>query len=110
MGLKKIDSLSLSSIVGWFSGMLIPSSGLELTISSMEMSRKGRFLVIIFSTLGELGPLETGEANPEVGVAAISVSGSEISGSSATELVEVILPVTSENEIDSEICSVACTR
>ena len=65
---------------------------------------------MIFSTLGELGPLETGEANPEDGVAAGSVSGSEILGSSANELVGVILPIASENEISSEICSVACTR
>jgi hypothetical protein len=90
--------------------MLIPSFGLELTISSMEMSLEGRFSVMIFSTLGELGPLETGEANPEDGVATSSISGSEISGSSANELVGVILPVTSENEIGSEICYVVCTR
>ncbi len=66
--------------------MLIPSFELELIISSMEMSPEGRFSVMIFSTLGELGPLEIGE-NPEDGVAAGSVSGSEISGSSANELV-----------------------
>ena len=89
--------------------MLIPSFRLKLTISSMEMSPEGRFSVMIFSTLGELGPLETGEANPEDGVAAISVSGSEISGSLATELVGVILLVTSKNEIGSEICYVSCT-
>ena len=79
--------------------MFIPSSG--LTSSSMEMSPEGRFWVMILSTLGELGPLETGEANPEDGEAAGSVSSSEILGSSTNELVGVILPVTSENEIDS---------
>ena len=73
----------------------------------MEMSPEGRFWVMIFSTLGELGPLEAREANLEDGVAAGSVSGSEISSSLANELVGVILLVTSENEISLEICSVA---
>ena len=54
---------------------------------------------MILPTLGEPGPLEVGEENPEDGVAAGSVLGSEISGSSANSLVEEILPVTSENEI-----------
>ena len=57
-------------------------------------------------TLGELGPLEDREANLENGVATGSVSGSEISGSSANSLVEEILPVTSENEIGLEMYSV----
>ena len=55
------------------------------------------------STLGELGPLEAGEANPNDGVAASSVSSSEISGSLANSLVEEPLPVTLENEIGSII-------
>ena len=46
------------------------------------------------STLGEPGPLEVGEANPDVGVAAGSVSGLDISGSSANSLVEEKIPVT----------------
>ena len=71
------------------------------------MSPEGRFWVMIFPTLSEPGPLEVGEANPEDGVAAGSVSGSEISGSSTNELVGVILRVTLENEISSEICCVA---
>ena len=62
---------------------------------------------MILLTLGEPRPLEVGEANPEDRVAAGSVSGSEISSSSANSLVEEILPVTSENEIGSEIYSVA---
>lgn len=53
-------------------------------------------------TLGEPGPQEVGEANPEDGVAAGLVSGS-----SANSLVKEILPVTSENEIGSEIYSVS---
>jgi len=57
------------------------------------------------STLGEPGPLEVGEENPDDGVAAGSVPGSEISGSSANSLVEEKLPVTSENEIGSIIYS-----
>ena len=65
------------------------------------MSPEGRFWVMILPTLGEPGPLEVGEANPDVGVAAGSVSGSEISGSSANSLEGEILPVTSENEIGS---------
>ena len=60
-------------------------------------------------TLGEPRPLEVREANPEDGVAVGSVSGSEISGSSINSLVGEILPVTSENEIGSEIYSVAGT-
>lgn len=67
------------------------------------MSLEGRFWLMILPTLGELGPLEVGEANPEDGVVAGSIPGSEISGSSANSLVEEILPVTSENEIGSEI-------
>jgi len=43
---------------------------------------------MILPTLGELGPLETREANPEDGVAVGSVLGSEISGSSTNSLVE----------------------
>lgn len=53
---------------------------------------------MILPTLGEPGPLEVGEANPEDGVATCSVSGLEILGSSAISLVEETLPVTSENE------------
>ena len=71
------------------------------------MSPEGRFWVMILPTLGEPGPLEDGEENPKDGVAAGSVSGSEISGSSANSLVEETLPVTSENEIGSEIYSTA---
>jgi len=56
---------------------------------------------MIFLTLGEPGLLEVGEANPEVGVTAGSVSGLEISGSLANSLKGEILPVTSENEIGS---------
>ena len=56
---------------------------------------------MIFLTLGEQRPLEVGEANPEVGVIAGSVSGSKTSGSSANSLEGEILPVTSENEIGS---------
>ena len=61
------------------------------------------------STLAEPGPLEVGEANPDDGVAAGSVSGSYISGSSANSLVEEKLPITSENETGSKIYSGACT-
>lgn len=56
---------------------------------------------MIFPTLGEPGPLEVGEANPKDGVAAGSVSRSEISGSSTNSLVGEILLVSSENEIGS---------
>jgi len=70
------------------------------------MSLEGRFWVMILPTLGEPGPLEVGEANLEDGAATGSVSSSEILGSSANSLVEEILPVTSENEIGSEIYSV----
>ena len=62
---------------------------------------------MILPTLGEPGPLEVGEANPEDGVAASLVSGSKISGSSINSLVGEILRVTLENEIGSEIYSVA---
>ena len=65
------------------------------------MRPEERFWVMIFPTLGERGPLEVGEANPEDGVVASSVSASEISGSSANSLVGEILPVTSKNEIGS---------
>ena len=65
------------------------------------MSPEGRFWVMTLPTLGELGPLETGEENPKDGVAEGSVSGS-----STNSLVEEKLPVTSENEIGSEIYSV----
>ena len=61
------------------------------------------------STLGEPGPLEVGEANPYDGVTVGSVSGSNISGSSANSLVEEKLPVTSEKEIGSKPYSGACT-
>jgi len=57
------------------------------------------------STLGEPGPMEVEEANPDDGVAVGLVSGSVISGSSADSLVEEKLPVTSENEIGSIIYS-----
>ena len=56
---------------------------------------------MILLTLGEPGLLEAGEANPEVGVTAGSVSGSEITGSSANSLEGEILLVTLENEIGS---------
>jgi len=59
-----------------------------LISSSIEMSTEGRFWIMILPTLGELGPLETREANPEDGVAVGSVLGSEISGSSTNSLVE----------------------
>ncbi len=65
------------------------------------MSPERSFWVIKLPTLGEPGPLEVGEANPEDGVGAGSVSGSEISGSSANSLVGEKLPVTSESEIGS---------
>ena len=42
---------------------------------------------MILPTLGEPGPLEVGEENPEDGVGAGLVSGSEISSSSANSLV-----------------------
>ena len=71
------------------------------------MSPEGRFWVMILPTLGELGPLEVGEANPADGVATCSILGSEILGSSANSLVEEILPVTLENEISLEIYSVS---
>ena len=64
---------------------------------------------MMFPTLGEPGPLKVEEANLEDGVGAGSVSGSEISGSSANSLVGEKLPVTSESEIGSEIYSVAYT-
>lgn len=71
------------------------------------MSLEGRFWVMILPTLGEQGPLEVGEVNPEDGVAASLVSGSEISGSSANSLVEEILLVTPKNEIGSKIYSIS---
>lgn len=78
-----MDSRSLSSITGSFSGIEIRfSSG--VTSSSMVISPEGRFWVITLSTLGEPGPLEVGEANLTVGVAIGSVSGSDISSSSLT--------------------------
>jgi len=66
----------------------------------MAISLEGRFWVITLSTLGEPGPLEVGEANPDVGLAGGSVSGSDVSGSSANSQVYEKLPVTSKNEID----------
>ena len=56
---------------------------------------------MIFPTLGEPRPLEVREANLEVGVAAGSVLGSEIYGSSTNSLEGEILLVTSEKEIGS---------
>lgn len=44
------------------------------------MSLEGRFWVMIFPTLGEIGPLEAGEAKHEGGVGASSFLGSEILG------------------------------
>lgn len=73
------------------------------------MSPEERFWVMTLPTLGEPGPLETGEANPEDGVVAGSVSGSEILGSSINSLVGEMLQVTSGNEIGSEIYSIAGT-
>jgi len=78
-----------------------------VTSSSIAISPEGRFWVMILPTLGEPGPLEVREANPDYGVVAGSVSGSEILGSSANSLVEETLPVTSENEIGSIIYSSA---
>ena len=72
----------------------MPSS--EVTSSSIVISTEGRFWVMTPSTLGEPGPLEVGEANPNVGVAADSVSCLDISGSSAKSLVDEKLPETSK--------------
>ena len=44
--------------------------------------------MITLSPLGEPGPVEVGETNPDVGVAANSLSGSDISGSSPISQVE----------------------
>ena len=57
---------------------------------------------MIFPTLGEPRSLEVGVTNPEDGSKTVgSVSGSEISSSSANSLEGEILPVTLENEIGS---------
>ena len=73
----------------------------------MEMRSEGRFSVMRCLTLGEPGSLEVRVTNLEDGSnTAGSVSGSEISGSSANSLVGEILPETSEIEIGSLIYSV----
>jgi len=59
----------------------------------MAISPEERFWVITLSTLGEPGPLEAGEANPDVGVVAGLVSSSDISGSATNSLVDEKLPV-----------------
>ena len=74
----------------------MPSPLSEIASSSIAIIREGRSWVIIASTLGELGPLEAREANSDMGVAAISDSGSDILGSSTISLVDATLPVTSE--------------
>ena len=56
--------------------------------SSIAISPEGRSWVIILSTLGEPGPLEVGETNPDVRVAANSLLGSDILGSSPISLVD----------------------
>ena len=66
----------------------MPSFSSGVASSSIAISPEGRFWVITLSTLGEIGPLEVGELNPDVGVAAISVSGLDISGSSPISLVD----------------------
>ena len=47
----------------------MPTSSSGVAISSIAISLEGRFWVIILSTLGEPGPVEVGEVNPDVGVA-----------------------------------------
>ena len=66
------------------------------------MRSEGRFSVMRCLTLGESGSLEVRVTNPEDGSnTASSVSGLEISGSSANSLEGEILPVTSNIEIGS---------
>ena len=68
----------------------------------MEIRPAGRSSVTIFLTLGESRSLEVGEINPEdVSKTEGLVSGSKISGSSASSLEAGTLPVTSETEIGS---------
>ena len=82
--------------------MGIDNSSFDLVSSSIEMRPDGRSSVTIFLTLGEPGSLEVGVINPEdVSKTEGSVSGSEISGSSASSLEGEILPVTSKIEIGS---------
>ena len=78
----------------------MPTSSSGVASFSIAISREGRFWVIILSTLGEPGPLEAREANPDVGVVENSLSGSDISGSSPISLVDQKLPVTLETNTD----------
>ena len=80
------------------------SSG--LVSSSIEISPDGRSSVTIFLTLGEPGSLEVGVINPEDVSKIEGLVLGKISGFSASSLEGEILPVTSETEIGSWICSV----
>ena len=77
-------------------------SSSRLASSSMEMRPYGISSVTILLTLGEPGSLEVGVLNPEeVSKTEYSMSGSEISGCSASSLEREVLLVTSETEIGS---------
>ena len=60
-------------MTGSFSGIGMPTSSSGVASSLIAISPEGRSWVIILSTLGEPGPLEAGEANPDVRVAANSL-------------------------------------